>query len=65
MNYLEEGYLLFEVSKEDLVGYNEVIGPQKYYLIDQGFYKSELEEKQINIGKRIENMIYIHLLRND
>lgn len=65
LNYLEEGYLLFKVSKEDLVGYNEVTGPQKYYLIDQGFYKSELEEKQINIDQRIENMIYIHLLRND
>ena len=65
LDYLEEGYLLLGVSKEDLVGYDEVTGPQKYYLIDQGFYKSELEEKQINMGRRIENMIYIHLLRND
>ncbi|AWX31991.1 ATP-binding protein [Methanosphaera sp. BMS] len=65
LEYLEEGYLLLGASKEKTSGYEEVTGFHKYYLIDQGFYKSELEEKQINIGRRIENMIYIHLLRND
>ena len=54
-----------KVSNESLIGYDEIVGLEKYYLMDHGFYKSELEEKQINIGRRLENMVFLHLLRND
>ena len=65
LDYLEEGFLLSKVSNESLIGYDEIVGLEKYYLMDHGFYKSELEEKQINIGRRLENMVFLHLLRND
>ncbi|WP_323737091.1 ATP-binding protein [Methanosphaera sp. ISO3-F5] len=65
LDYLEEGFLLSKVSNESLIGYDEIVGLEKYYLMDHGFYKSELEEKQINIGRRLENIVFLHLLRND
>ena len=64
LDYLELGYLFLKVTREDLVGKKEINGSKKYYVIDQGFYKSELEDKQRNIGKLLENMVYINLLRN-
>ena len=64
LEYLENAYLFSKVSREDLTGKKEIIGSEKYYLIDQGFYKSQLEEKQHNVGKLLENIVYLELIRN-
>ena len=41
------------------------MGSEKYYLMDLGFYKSQLEEKQQNIGHVLENIVYLELIRQD
>jgi hypothetical protein len=63
LEYLENAYLISKVSKEDLVGKKEMITPEKCYLVDTGFYKSQLDEKQQNIGHILENMVFIELKR--
>ena len=65
LEYLEKGYFISKVTKEDVVGLKEINNSEKYYLIDQGFYKSNLEEKQLNKGNRLENIVYLELLRNN
>lgn len=64
LEYLENAYLISKAPKEDLVGKKEIIGSEKYYLLDTGFYKSQLEEKQRNIGHILENIIFIELKRH-
>ena len=64
LEYLENAYLIAKASKEDLVGKKEIIGSEKYYLLDTGFYKSQLEEKQRNICRILENIIFIELKRH-
>ena len=63
LEYLQEAYILSKITREDLIGKKEIIGSEKYYLIDLGFYKSQLEEKQQNIGHILENIVYLELIR--
>ena len=63
LEYLENAYLISKVSKEDLVGKKEIIGDEKFYLMDTGFYKSQLDEKQQNIGHILENIVFLELKR--
>lgn len=65
LDYLEEAYFIKGINNEKLVGKKEITGSKKYYLMDHGFYKSELEQKQQNLGKILENIVFVHLLRND
>lgn len=65
LEYLQNAYILSKVTREDLIGKKEINGSEKFYIMDQGFYKSQLEEKQLNIGRILENIIYLELLRND
>lgn len=65
LDYLEEAYVLSKASREDLIGKREITGSEKYYLMDLGFYKSQLEEKQQNTGHILENIVYLELLRQD
>lgn len=65
LEYLQNAYILSKVTREDLTSKKEINGSEKFYIMDQGFYKSQLEEKQLNIGRILENIIYLELLRND
>ena len=51
------------MTREDVVGLKEINNSEKYYLINHGFYKSNLEEKQQNKGNILENIVYLELLR--
>lgn len=63
LEYLENAYLISKSSKEDLIGKKEIVGSEKFYLVDTGFYKSQLDEKRQNIGHILENIIFIELKR--
>lgn len=65
LEYLQNAYILSKVTREDLTSKKEISGSEKFYIMDQGFYKSQLEEKQLNIGRILENIVYLELLRND
>ena len=63
LEYLEKSYFISKVTREDAIGLKEINNSEKYYLIDSGFYKSNLEEKQQKKGKLLENIVYLELLR--
>ncbi len=63
LEYLENAYILLKTSQEDLIGKKEITGSEKFYLTDLGFYKSQLEEKQQNIGHILENIVFLELKR--
>ena len=63
LEYLENAYIISKVTKEDLTGKKEIVGAEKFYLLDTGFYKSQLDEKQQNIGHILENIVFIELKR--
>ena len=65
LEYLEKSYFISKVTREDMSGLKEINNSEKYYLIDQGFYKPNLEEKQQNKGNLLENIVYLELLRQD
>lgn len=65
LDYIEKSFFLSKVTREDTIGKKELTGSEKYYLIDQGFYKAILEEKQENKGKLLENIVYMELLRQN
>lgn len=65
LEYLQNAYILSKVTREDLTSKKEISGSEKFYVMDQGFFKSQIEEKQLNIGRILENIIYLELLRND
>ena len=64
LEYLENAYIISKASKEDLIGKKEIVGSEKFYLLDTGFYKSQLDEKQQNIGHILENIVFIELKRH-
>ena len=64
LEYLENSYIIQKVSQEDLIGKKEITGSEKFYLTDLGFYKSQLEEKQQNIGHILENIVFLELKRH-
>ena len=65
LEYLQNAYILSKITREDLIGKKEINGSEEFYIMDQGFFKSQLEEKQLNIGRILENIIHLELLRND
>lgn len=64
LEYLENANFISKVTREDVIGLNEINYTEKYYLMDLGFYKSLLDEKQENRGHLIENLVYLELLRH-
>lgn len=65
LEYLEKAYFISKVTREDMIGLKEINNSEKYYLVDQGFYKANLEEKQQNRGRLLENIVYLELLRHN
>lgn len=64
--YIEEmvrNYLLFEATRYDLQGKAYLHSESKYYLGDMGFRFWLLGKRQGDLGHRIENVIYLELLR--
>lgn len=62
-NYLAEPYLFFFLPR-----YNNKLkemkkAPQKIYVVDNGFIYAKSFELSSNSGKRLENMVFIELLR--
>lgn len=61
---MENANFISKVTREDVIGLNEINHSEKYYLMDLGFYKSILDEKQENRGHLLENLVYLELLRH-
>lgn len=63
LSALEENFLFFKAVRYDLKGKNYLATLEKYYLGDLGFRFWLLGKSQGDLGHRLENVVYLELLR--
>ena len=66
LNYIkaaEEAFLIYKVSRDDLIGKKILNINEKYYIVDHGIREAILESNQRDINQIFENIIYLELLR--
>ena len=68
LNYIkaaEEAFLIYKVSRDDLIGKKILNVNEKYYIADHGIREAILESNQRDINQIFENIIYLELLRKE
>lgn len=66
LNYIksaEEAFLIYKVSRDDLIGKKILNINEKYYIADHGIREAILESNQRDINQIFKNIIYLELLR--
>lgn len=63
VEYLESAYLIFELPKFSFKPKEVVRGDKKVYAVDTGMLNAVLPKVSENIGRLIENAVFIELLR--
>ena len=63
LDYLQEVYLIYKAEKYDLKGKYMLKNHEKYYVADHGFSQAILGRNKRNMGRILENIVYIELLR--
>ena len=66
LNYIkaaEEAFLIYKVSRDDLIGKKILNVNEKYYIADHGIREAIFESNQRDINQIFENIIYLELLR--
>lgn len=62
IDLLQDAFLFYKVPRYDIRGKEYLRGQGKYYVVDLGFVRSQLQRKNINRGSRIENLVFLDLL---
>lgn len=62
LTYLENAFLVYKVFRKDILGKKVFEINNKYYFEDWGLSNAIIGESYFDIGKTIENVIYINLL---
>lgn len=64
--YLTKSYLIYPVSRYDVKGKKLLTTNDKYYVVDLGLREIMLGSSQVSdVGHRLENVVYLELLRRD
>lgn len=66
LNYIkaaEESFLIYKVSRDDLIGKKVLNVNEKYYIADHGMREAIFGSNQRDINQIFENIIYLELLR--
>ncbi|MFP4400741.1 MAG: ATP-binding protein [Candidatus Woesearchaeota archaeon] len=63
MDYLENAYVLFSVKKYDHSFKRQLVNPKKIYCIDSGIIESNAFMFSDNLGRILENTVFIELKR--
>ncbi len=61
--YLEESFLFFLLNRFDYKFKQQIRTPKKSYLVDTGLVKALAFESSPNLGKLLENAVFIELVR--
>lgn len=64
-NYLEllhNAFLFYKIPRFDIRKKEYLHGQGKYYVVDLGFIRSQLQRSNINRGSKIENLVFLELL---
>lgn len=64
IGYLEDAYLLFSINKFDYSLKKQLSNPKKIYCIDTGLASMVSFAFSENTGRKLENIIFLHLRRN-
>jgi len=62
---LEQSYLFYKADRMDVQGKTLFKQNQKYYIVDLGFRRHILAKQKYDIGFKLENIVYLELLRRD
>jgi len=63
LKYLEEAYLFFPLSRFSLKLKEQLKAPKKIYLVDNGLIFAKSFQFSQNMGRLMENLVFIQLLR--
>ena len=63
LSYLTNTYILYKVGRYDIKGKQYLQTQEKYYLVDIGLQHYLLGSKRSDIGRVLENIFYLELLR--
>lgn len=61
LEYMMDAYILFRTQKHAVSVRVQQQNPSKYYVIDNGIMRSFLADPAANIGRKLENAVYLHL----
>ncbi|MBO3800624.1 MAG: ATP-binding protein [Candidatus Brockarchaeota archaeon] len=61
VNYMSQAFLIFTLQKFSYSEREKAVSPKKIYVIDLAF--SNLFEKPLDLGRKMENLVFIELLR--
>jgi predicted AAA+ superfamily ATPase len=63
LKYLQEAYLIFILNRFSFKTKEQIKTPKKIYLIDNGFILTKSFQFSQNIGKLMENLVFVEILR--
>ncbi|EAE8611891.1 ATP-binding protein [Listeria monocytogenes] len=63
LDLLENGYLFYRAKQHDIRGREYLRTNGKYFIIDTGLRRNAVGKKDGNYSNRLENIVYIELLR--
>jgi uncharacterized protein len=63
LNYLEEAYIVFSLNRFSFKTKDQIKAPRKIYLIDNGFVLAKSFQFSQNVGKLMENLVFVDILR--
>jgi len=63
ISFFEDSYMLFTVPKFDYSYKKQIINPKKVYSIDNGFSNMNSASFSKDLGKMLENMVFLALKR--
>ncbi len=61
LNAIKNSFLIYEITKYSKSEKEKIRSPKKLYLVDTCF--SNLFEKSLDLGRKIENLVFVELLR--
>jgi len=61
--FMENSYLLFQVEKYDTSLKRQIINNKKVYCIDNSFLNLVSFETTVNLGRKLENIVFVELKR--
>jgi len=63
LRYLEEAYLVFPLNRFSFKAKESIKSPRKIYLVDNGFVLAKAFSFSQDIGRLMENLVFVELLR--
>jgi len=63
LSLLENSFLFYKVRRYDIRGKEYLANQAKYYTVDLGFILSQVKKVSSNRGSRIENLVFLELIR--